>query len=329
MKLVTNFPLFDGCLREYGDMAGLARDYRELGLDGLEVIWDHNPYTEELPPPGLAIGYHLTFNSYWIDFWRGRQAELLREFGTSEIMREYFRADTPDAYVNRYREDLQRAIDLGSEYAVFHVSDVSIEECFTYRFAHSDREIIDCATELINRILDGMDVHLAFLVENQWWPGFTFTDPAMTRRLLDGIEYENKGIMLDTGHLLHTNTRLRTQEQAVAYIHEMIDAHGDTAQAIRGMHLQQSLTGSYVEEWGFKVPDDLTGDYWQKFTRVYEHILSIDQHHPWTDPAIATVVDRINPEWLNNELSAWPRAPHREAVATQLDALRRGGLPLE
>lgn len=46
-------------------------------------------------------------------------------------------------------------------------------------------------------LFGGIDADMALLVENQWWSGFTFCDPAMTRRLLDGIAYDNVGIMLN------------------------------------------------------------------------------------------------------------------------------------
>ena len=321
MKLLTNFALYDGCLDDYGSMAGVADDCRELGLDGIEVIWDHMPYTGELPPKELAVGFHLLFWANWVDFWKGDREAMLREFGDWDTTREYYRGETRAEMVSNYRVDLQRAIDLEADYVVFHVSDVSIEECFTYRFAHDGREVVDCAVELINEILDGIDVPCAFLVENQWWPGFTFTDPALTRRLLDGIAHDDKGIMLDVGHLLHTNTKLRTQAQAAAYVREMYEAHGDCASWVRGLHLHQSLSGEYVESQGYRIPDDLVGSYWDKFSRCYAHVLQIDRHQPWTDPAIAEVVSLIGPEWVNNELSAWPRKPHFEAVRTQLGAL--------
>ena len=55
--------------------------------------------------------------------------------------------------------------------------------------------------------------------------------------------------MLDTGHFLHTNLDLKTQEEGVDYLNQMLDAHGDLVSYIKGIHLQQSLTGDYVKEW--------------------------------------------------------------------------------
>ena len=326
MKQVTNFPLYNGCLKEYGDMAGVMRDIEGMGLDGLEVIWDHMPYTEELPPTSAVIGYHLMFWSNWVDFWRQDEQALLDEFGDWDLIHDYYHGETPQDMVDRYRVDLQRAIDLEAEYVVFHVSEVSLVECFTYDFKFSNEEVIDASVELINRILDGIDFHGAFLMENQWWPGLTFTDPAMTRRLLDGVEYADKGIMLDTGHLMSTNTKLRTQEQAAQYAMQMYRDHGDLGKFVRGLHLHKSLSGEYVEGAGYRVPDDFVGSYWDKYTRCYNHILQIDRHEPWDDSVVAEMVRTLDPQWVNHELSSWPREAHLKALATQTDALSRGGL---
>ena len=321
MKQVTNFPLYNGCLDAYGSMEALAQDCRELGLDGIEAIWDHAPYTQEMPPSELVVGYHLTFWSHWLDFYLGNHEALIAEYGNEDAIRSYYHGETADDMVRQFKADLQRAIDLEAEYVVFHVSDVSIPECFTYRFAHADEEVIDAAADLVNRILEGMDASMAFLVENQWWPGLRFTDPAMTRRLLDGIAYANKGVMLDTGHLLHTNTSLRTQAQAADYILQCFEAHGDLRSCVRGLHLQQSLTGEYVESRGYALPTNMPDAYWDRYGATYNHILQIDRHQPWTDPVIAGVVEAIGPQWVNHELSAWPRQAHNEAVATQMRAL--------
>lgn len=328
MKFVTNFPLYDGCLDGYpGGMKAVAADCRDAGIDGLEVIWDHNPYTQELPPDGLAIGYHMLFWSCWLDFYTGNQDLLRKSFSDDmDVVSTYYYGDTPDSMIELYKRDLRRAKLVNPQYLVFHVSEVALDECFTYDFRHTDEEVIDASLEIINQITDGLSPDVAFLVENQWWPGLTFTNPKMTKRLLDGIAHPNKGVMLDIGHLLHTNNKLRTQKQACEYIDQMMAEHAELGDCVRGLHLHYSLTGQYVEDNAYKIPDDFTGGYWDKFTRTYDHILQIDKHQPWTDPAIADVVKGIDPEWVNNELSAAGREAHLAALKTQMQTLEKGGL---
>ena len=321
MKLLTNFAVYDGCLDEYGSADALDRDCAELGLDGIEVVWGDEDAVVQIPHKDLVVGYHLLFFSTWVDFWLGNEGPLLDEFGTWDAVRHCYEAETRDELVARFRRDLHRAIGFGAEYVVFHVSDVRMHECFTYEFSHTDCQVCDCACDLVNQIFDGVDTDLALLVENQWWPGFTFCDPAMTRRLLDGIAYDNVGIMLDTGHLMSTNTKLRTQKQALEYIRDCYDAHGDVASKVRGLHLHQSLSGEHVERTRGFVPPDFTGTYEQRFASSYGHVLKIDRHEPWSDPAVADLVRHIGPEWVTNELSAGSRAERNERLRIQLAAL--------
>ncbi|HAM16149.1 MAG TPA: hypothetical protein DCP91_09925 [Eggerthellaceae bacterium] len=130
--------------------------------------------------------------------------------------------------------------------------------------------------------------------------------------------------MLDTGHLMSTNTKLRTQLEAADYVCRMFDDHGDLGDAVRALHLHKSLSGEYVEGAGYRVPDDCVGSYWDKYSRCYRHVTQIDRHEPWDDPAVARMVAHLNPQWINHELSAWPREPHFAAVRTQRAALGYG-----
>ena len=45
----------------------------------------------------------------------------------------------PEILLKQYQQDLERAASLNAEYVVFHVSDVSIEEGYTYRWLHSNQ----------------------------------------------------------------------------------------------------------------------------------------------------------------------------------------------
>ena len=77
---------------------------------------------------------------------------------------------------------------------------------------------------MINVLFKGAEDGPDLLLENLWWPGLTMTDPALTGRLLDRVEYPKKGLMLDTGHLMNANRNLAGQREGVDYIHRMLDA---------------------------------------------------------------------------------------------------------
>lgn len=318
MDTLMSLPMTASVLTEYGD---LEEACRSCGCDGLEVVWGG----EELPctvPQALHVGYHLTFYPDWLDFWRGDRAALTEKFGSEEVWRSFYGGpEGRETLLRLYREDLDRAVTWGARYVVFHVSDVSVEEGFTYHWRHTHEEVIDAAAEVINLLLGDRAWPFDFLVENQWWPGFTFTVPALTRRLLDGIQYENKGIMLDTGHLMNANLELRTQEEGADWVSRMLEEHGGLGSMVRGIHLHQSLSGAYVKAHTGSLPDPWPVDYAEQFCQSYQHILSIDTHRPWTTPAVRALVERIAPEWLVHELSAANRAERDKRLEIQSRAL--------
>ena len=76
---------------------------------------------------------------------------------------------------------------------------------------------------------------------------------------------------------------------------------------------------------GCPVPAGLPEDYMERFGVSYQHILQIDQHRPWTDPAILPVLEQIEPRYLTHELSSRGRMARAEAVSIQTRLLRQGG----
>lgn len=322
MLQTVNFPLSAVTAMEYGGWHGVAKECADLGLDGIEAIWTGETPSTELPG-GLVQGYHLTFYPDWLDFYRGDKTALIRKYGSLDEARRFY-GGGPETLMELYRCDLERAIALGARYVVFHVSDVSIEEGYTYRWLHSDEDVIDASAEIINQLLDGIAPSFDFLVENQWWAGFTFTEPDKTARLLDAIRYPRTGIMLDTGHLMNCNTVLRNQIEALSYIGKMLDRHGELCRRILGMHLHQSLSGAYVRKHIGTLPDGLPENSVERFGASYQHILQIDRHRPWTQPSVTRLIDRVSPLYLTHELSAPTREYRRRVLERQLDTIKRG-----
>lgn len=320
-----NFPLCKEFVVQHGGWQTLRRELDELGVDGVEGIWGGEPIPADLPP-GLLTGYHLTFYPDWLDFYRDDRRALCRKFGSLEAARAVY-GGGPEILLEQYRADLERARALHAHYVVFHVSDISVEESYTYRWLHSDKEVIDASAEVIRDLLSGIPAEFDFLVENQWWPGFTFTVPSMTERLLDAISYARKGILLDTGHLMNCEPALASQKEGAAYLDAMLSRHGSLCQYIRGVHLHQSLSGDYIRHCIGAVPENLpTGDYIQRFSYNYAHIQRIDRHEPWTDPAIVPVLERIAPRYLTHELAGKTEVDRVRALRCQVQTLQQGGL---
>lgn len=319
MKTLFNITTSEDDLQRFGS----SKDLESMmdGFDGVELMY-YGEDEKEIIPKDRVVGYHMQFFPYWMDFWQGNEERLLKEFDTRENWERYYGEADREAIIRRLKKDLEYAHRYEAEYVVFHVSEATIEESFTWSYHHSDEEVVDATAELLNELFKEEDGKIALLLENLWQSGLKFTDPEITKRLLERIEYPNKGIMLDTGHLLHTNTQIRTQEEGIAYIHQMLDAHGELCNHIRGMHLNQSLTGDYCEKTK-KNPPPMDATYQDRYNQMFFHAFAVDKHEPFTGKGVKEMVERIAPEYLTFEFITGDNAQHREYLHQQLKALGR------
>ena len=292
------------------------------GFDGLELMWfgDHDLIT-----PDLVVGVHLTCRFTWYDFWRGDKERLIAEYDDLATVEQVFGSLDPQVLVDELRENMRVAHRFGAEYVVFHISDVTIPESATFRFSHTNEEVIAASAELLNRVLEGEDGSIALMMENLWCPGLTLVDPAETSLLLDAVDYPNKGIMFDTGHLLHTDFSLRDQAEGLAYVNRVIDAHERAGLLgwFRGMHLQQSITGEYCRNLQ-EHPIQWAPTYWERAAQGYKNAFEVDRHEPFTCDGVREMVDRLPLEYLTFEFITSDAQQHARFLAAQRRAL---GMP--
>ncbi len=316
MMNITDHPL-DTDRYEKGEDAGAFA--RKLGLDGLEVLHCRGGNPDFFRPQDL-VGVHMQFFNEWVDLWKGDLGALEKEYDSLDQAREVFGDLSRETILQPLREDLERAQRMGASYVVFHVCDVKITELYSYTFSHTDEEVVDLTADLVNDLLDGQSYTFDFLMENLWWPGLTFTRPEMTQRLLDKVHYPHKGFMLDTGHLLHTNLDLATEDQAVDYVLACLEEHRDFLSYIRGIHLNQSLTGAYVRDLLTK-QDQMPQTYRQRAWDSHGHVFSIDSHLPWTTPRVREILEAVGPEYLTHELVSNDLQDHETRLRCQKKAL--------
>ena len=288
-------------------------------FDGVELMC-FEPDARQIIPKERVIGLHMVCPPYWVDFWRGDLAACRRVMDSDENIRAAFGSLDRASLLEHYRRDLEHAREYGAEYLVFHVSDCSTEEAITGRYVHSDAEVIDASCELLNELMPPDGNGPALLLENLWEPGLRFTDPEMTARLLEGVRYANKGVMLDTGHLMHTRPELRTQREYLAYIHEMLDLHGALSKSVRGVHLNQSLSGALMRRY-MRHPPEMKPTYAERNGQIFEYIFQIDRHRPFTCPGVRELIERIAPEYLTFEFISNDLPEHRRMLRAQLRAL--------
>jgi len=319
MKTLMNLTTSTYDLDRFPNREALLSFLSEFALDGVELlVCDQDP--RGIVPASCVVGQHMLYYPYWLDFYRGDEAALLREFGSLDECEAVYGGSTKQALVDRVRADFANAERYGAEYVVFHVSDAGIGEAMRGVFRHTSAEVIDATCELLGDALSGARYRPLLLLENLWQPGLTLTDPAMTRRLLEGVPYENVGLMLDTGHLFHTNESIQTQEEGLSYINAMLDRHGAWTERIRGVHLHQSITGEYARSMRTN-PPVLKQTYSEGAWQMFEYAFAVDRHQPFICAGVRDLIERISPDYLTYELVTQDLVQHRSLLTRQLRAL--------
>lgn len=272
-------------------------------FDGVELMY-FGEDERGIIPKDKVIGFHLRSFITWLDLWRGDHEALACEFGSLDVAREFYGSlDPEEAILQPFRTNIAQAHAYGAEYMVFHISENYLDESFTFRYSKSDEEVIDAACEVINELLKDEDGSVAFLMENLWEPGLNFRNMAMAQRLLDGVRYDNKGIMFDTGHLMHTDFSVETPEQGLALVNAKIDemdAAGITPY-IRGMHLQQGPTGAFCRELVAQEHDFSGQTYQERSFAAWMNAYKIDKHEPFVAEGVEDMISRLPLEYLNFE----------------------------
>lgn len=276
-------------------------------------------YNESLIPKDKIIGAHLMHYPVWLDFWNEDEDGLFEEFRNIEDIINYYGKLDKKIIIDKYREEIKIAEKLNAEYAVFHVSNVRTKDCFNYEFTYTDKEVLDATIEIVNEIFKGLDTNITILFENLWWPGLKMTDPELVRYFIENIEYSNKGIMLDTGHLLNTNLDINNEEEGIDYLIETVNNLGDMKDYIKGIHLSKSLSGKYVKEQIKKYKN--TDDYSEVNDDTIYHILNIDEHKPFTNNKINNLIEMINPKFLVYEFITTSLDELSDFIKTQDKAL--------
>ena len=318
MKTTFNLTTYSDDLDRYRDRDDLLQALD--GFDGVELMHCGED-VRSIVPRERIVGVHLCFFPYWYDFYTGDLIACERNLGSRDAISALYGGDEPAALVDAYRRDIAQAKAEGAEYVVFHVSDCADEELFTLRYRHTSQEVVDASADLLNTLFPEPDGELILLMENLWHPGLTLTEPDVTRRLLHRVRYKNKGIMLDTGHLLHTDLSLRTQAEALSYLRRRMEEQGEAVRkAVRGIHLHQSLTGAYMADVAAH-PPVLATDPQKRMEQVYTHAFQCDRHQPFTCPGVREFVDWIDPEYLTFEFISRSRAEQEAMLHEQRQAL--------
>lgn len=293
---------------------------KDNALDGVEMMFCA-PWDTKLHPKCYIHGVHLRFWPSWLDFWRQDWSELLTQFGSREAVQAVYGGLTPEDWLQVYRANIAQAAAAGAKYVVFHVSQARTSEVYDWRFSAGDEAVIAATLEVVNALAPSIPPGMTLLFENLWWPGLTLRRPALVERLLSGVKHANCGLMLDTGHLMNTEPSLQSETESVAFVLKVLQELGSYREAIRGIHLHQSQSGAYVRRMRAQ-----TTPHSYELGAVMQHVLTIDEHRPFTQPAVRQVLEAVAPQYVVHEfmytsLEDWAAKLRQQQLAA---GLRRG-----
>lgn len=298
LQRLVNLSSFEYDTDRFNNRNNLINFIDKHNLNGIELL---NPLSRDrnVIPDEIIKGVHLRYYPAWLDFWRGDEEALIKQFENVENINSYYEGSGREDIIDYLKREVEAANNIGAHYAVFHVSHAQLEHVFNYKFSYSDIEVIDASAEFVNEIFKGLNTNIKLLFENLWWPGLTMLDRNMADRLLSRVDYKNKGFMLDTGHLMNTNLTLGNEIEAIDYVVNTVKNLGELGKMIKGLHLNFSLSGQYVTDNVINkkfYPGDLTPA--KMNDSIYKHITSIDMHDPFTDNYARKIIREIEPEYL-------------------------------
>lgn len=306
MQELINFSLHPGDIGRFNnDWDAVAAYVQAHGVAGIELLIGHTPPPDTRAPPSLVGGVHLPYWISWLATWQGHAPAL--PTADAWLFERLYGGQCAADLVNQLRQDWQHAALLRPAYMVFHVCHIEIAHTFTYTYPYTSAEVCAATAALLNATAatfpDG-EPPVRLWLENLWWPGLTFTDPAHVVALAEALHFTNWGFVLDTGHLMNTNPALTTQAQGIDYILAMLaQLPADLRDRIEGIHLNASLSGAYQQQAVVRGrPNGF--DHMplaEQYRLAREHVAQLDLHQPFTSPRCAEIIAAVQPQVVTHE----------------------------
>lgn len=267
---------YNPLLKEFNNNWDCYFEYLQKNqIDGIELML-YNDHDLDRINKSYVKGVHLFYYPTWINKTASEKQKM----------------------IDLYKRQLDIAHSLEVEYMVFHVSHVLPEETFTKKYKSNSKEVLSHSIELINKIFN-QNYSIKVLFENLWWPGLNFLEYPLTKFFIDQVEYSSKGFMLDLSHLLITNSAVNNLEIGTEYILKKIKALQSVQQYIKGVHINKSLSGGYLNQaHDKKLKEYLKAENREAaFEILHKHISTIDPHLPYDHLGINRIFDEVCPKY--------------------------------
>ena len=277
-------------------------------VDGLELLTGYGEVDPSLSKYVTSV--HLPFAVDWYGPATGTRP-VQQGLTGDDLRYRHYGADRKDI-VDSLRLALRCAEPMSPMYGVLHACSANIYELLSSTYSDSDEKVlsvfIDILNEVVSEFPDG-EPPFTIALENTWWPGMRLLDGSLHDMLESGLKFDDWGICLDTGHILFASKRSTDECAALKVLNECADSYpDDLLDRLIAMHLHVNTSANLIDATADPNGADLQID--ERIEKAYGRICSIDQHRPFTDPAVREYVDRLSPEFIVHEMSS-PSIPEQ------------------
>lgn len=283
----------------YQDLSLLGEDpsalLASMGCDGLELLTSYDEPDRSYR--GLAETVHLPYAPDWLAAWEDRPVDLS---GDEALFFMYGRGR--EDVVSNVTRAIEAAATLSPAHGVFHACNADTPELIRRSYSRDDLYVVGKLCELMNTVVSGMPggeppFRIAF--ENLWWPGLRLTDESGFRVLERGLEFDNWGICLDTGHLMSC-LPVTSQSEGIDMLCDIFSGYSrDLTDRIGAVHLHWSASAEYRRTFEERDPYDPLPDF---IADANAHVSKVDRHLPFSDPRCAEMVSLLSPDIVIHEL---------------------------
>ena len=323
MERLLNISTHSGELKMFADSWEQAGKFLEhWDFDGFE-LYPVSKYPFYCIPQQLISGIHLRFFIILAPIWRGDKQRLLKIFGDWRTVEHFYGGRNAEWIATFYAGQLDLVEWLGCSYVVFHPVHCELEYIYSWKFPWKINDTLDLCAEVLNAATRQSSFTGKICFENLWWPGsFRLDSAAEFDYLLSRVEHPNCGIVLDIGHLLNTNPKLRDEREATSYVLAHLDHLGEIIRHIHVVHLSKSLSGNYIRKTrSISQPFAKNQTFWECLDQARHHVGCIDRHEPFATPLIGTVLERLDPAHVVFEFTWSDKAQWEGKIAVQKKAL--------
>ncbi len=326
---LIDFSIYPSDLKRLeGGWDGLKKYIESSQAYGLELLIGYEPASDEIPKE-LVKSIHLPFWITWLDVWRKGEEGLRAYFPampTDHI--QYCCGGSNQTEMIAMQKKLWKlAAVYHPKQAVMHAAHVELEHAFTREFTYTDDEVLRNFAELLNRTAqefsDG-EPPCIIGIENLWWPGLNFNNTVQTDDFAALLNFNKWNLVLDTGHLMNTNPKLRCEDEAVDFILEKLSQLSkDIRERIQSMHLNLSLSGDYqLRQLRKGLPSNWASmSHGERYSSARNHVLKIDQHLPFQTERVKEIVNMIKPQTVVHEFITSTMVEYDECLKQQMRAL--------